>query len=217
MGRHLSASWLRFAAGTRRQTVRFSRIAYVRKPPFAVHDPPHCRLLTAKLILHRVKAWSSPAPAFRRTRRTRSGWRPLRRRRRGGESCRPRVPHDAKAPATFARRAGGELDWSLVLRTTFSLSKTAAFILRVTPWAMSSAWLNPRFASRERYSGTGTTASNVLPSRQPERTSAMSGAITFSKIRRYTPYLRVRTSYSPTHSYRRGARASSNPKSRLEH
>jgi hypothetical protein len=59
-----------------------------------------------------------------------------------GPSCRVGA-RDVRA----ALRSGG-LTWSLVLRTTFSLSKRGTSILPATPLAMSSAWLKPRLASR---------------------------------------------------------------------
>src|SRR5215212_1449661 len=48
-------------------------------------------------------------------------------------------PREAYAPATFDRRASAESStWSLVLRTTFSLSQTGRVILAATLLAMSS-------------------------------------------------------------------------------
>ena len=149
-----------------------------------IYDPPYNRLLTTTLLCTGSGRESRRRPLFRGP-----GAHSLRVAPVVKTSSTRRIlpatgPRDAKAPATFARHAGGELDWSLVLRTTFSLSKTGAFILLATSRAISSAWLKPRFASRERYSGTGTIASNLLPPGQPERTPDMSGAITLSTIRR---------------------------------
>ena len=60
-------------------------------------------------------------------------------------------------------RAGGELDLVPGPAHDLQFIQNWRVYPPRAPRAMSSAWLKPRFASRERCSGTGTTASNLLP------------------------------------------------------
>jgi hypothetical protein len=90
----------------------------------------------------------------------------------------PPLVDTERASTARARLAAAESStWSRVFRTTCSVSDTGAFMVAATPRARSSAWLKPRRPSRERCSGTGTTASKRSPR---SRTPSMSGTASLS-------------------------------------
>jgi hypothetical protein len=91
-----------------------------------------------------------------------------------GGACREDIVHEeapaghGSPPREGARdvrpaRAGGELDLVPGPAHDLQFIQNGRVYPPRDPRAISSAWLKPRFASCERCSGTGTTASNLLP------------------------------------------------------
>src|SRR5215210_528328 len=155
------------------------RLVFLYCPIF--FEPPFLRLPDAsQIVLHKVRACTSSAPARLRTPAHSLKVAPVVK-TSSTRSTRPaRLPRASKAPATFSRRSPADSSTcSLVLRTALILSDSGAPIRTATARAINSAWLNPLLARRARCSGTGNTALY----RSPSTTVAIKGAMTFSTTR----------------------------------